>query len=152
MKVKEIMIKEVISISPQTNAQEALDLLEKMQISGLPVIDKDGKLVGMFTEKDILRHILPGYVEKVGTFVYEEDTKAIKRKFNQLSTLQVGELMRREVVTTSEDTSLYEVARLMLTQKARRIPVLDKTGKVLGIIARCDILRALRKEITLADK
>jgi CBS domain-containing protein len=78
MKVKEIMTKELVSIKPDDNAKDALDILFKMQISGLPVIDTQGRLVGMFTEKDILKQILPS----------------------------------------------YEVARLMLTQKIRRIPVL----------------------------
>ncbi|MCM8779603.1 MAG: CBS domain-containing protein [Candidatus Omnitrophica bacterium] len=147
MKVGDVMVRDVKSLLPDTNAQEAMDLLEKMQISGLPVINKEGKLVGMFTEKAILRHILPGYVEKVGSFVYAEDVKAIRRKFGQLSEMKVNDLMRQEVVTTTEDASLYEVARLMLTEKARRVPVVDKTGKVLGIIARCDILKALRSQI-----
>lgn len=146
MRIKEIMVKEVISISPENSAREALGLLQKIQISGLPVIDKDGKLVGMFTEKDILTHILPSYIEKVGRFIYEENPKSTKRKFAELNKVKVSQLMRREVVTTTEDTTLCEAARVMLTQKARRIPVVDRSGKVVGIVARCDILKALAKE------
>jgi len=61
MKVKEIMAKEIVSVKPEDNAKEALGLLFKMRISGLPVIDSKGKLAGMFTEKDVLKHILPFY-------------------------------------------------------------------------------------------
>ena len=146
MKVKEIMIKAVTSVSPEANAQEALSLLQKMQISGLPVIDAQAKLVGMFTEKDVLSYILPSYIEKVGRFIYEESPKSTKKKFAELSKTKVAQLMRKQVVTTTEDTALCEVARVMLTQKARRLPVLDKLGKVVGIVARCDILSALAKE------
>jgi len=146
MKVKEIMVKDVASISPETGADEALDLLEKMQISGLPVIDGNGKLVGMFTEKDILSYILPSYIERVGRFIYEENPKSTKKKFMELSKIKVRQLMRKDVVTTTEDTTLCEAARVMLTQKARRIPVVDKSGKVVGIVARCDILKAFAKE------
>jgi CBS domain-containing protein len=146
MKVKEIMVKDVASISPETGADEALDLLEKMQISGLPVIDENGKLVGMFTEKDVLSYILPSYIEKVGRFIYEENPKSTKKKFMELSKIKVRQLMRKDVVTTTEETTLCEVARIMLTQKARRIPVVDKSGKVVGIVARCDILKAFAKE------
>ena len=146
MKVKEIMVKDVTSISPETGADEALDLLEKMQISGLPVIDENGKLVGMFTEKDILSYILPSYIERVGRFIYEENPKSTKKKFMELNKIKVRQLMRKDVVTTTEDTALCEVARIMLTQKARRIPVIDKSGKVVGIVARCDILKAFAKE------
>lgn len=146
MKVREIMTKDVVGIKPDDNAQDALALLSKMQISGLPVIDAQGKLVGMFTEKDVLSYILPSYIEKVGRFIYEENPKSTKKKFAELSKIKVSQLMRKLVVTTSEDTTLCEVARIMLTQKARRIPVLDKAGKVVGIVARCDILNALTKE------
>lgn len=146
MKVKEIMIVDVKTLASDTSAQEALDLLEEMQISGLPVVDKDGKLAGMFTEKEVLVYILPSYVEKVGSFIYADDSKTIKKKFAQLNTLKVGELMRREVVTAAEDENLFELAKTMLVKKARRIPVVDKSDKLLGIVARCDVLKALEKE------
>ena len=146
MKVKEIMTKEVTSVSPETNAKDALDLLQKLQISGLPVIDKDGKLVGMFTEKEALSLILPSYVEKVGRFMYQENPKAVKQKVLTLRAMKVKDIMRKNVVTVAEDTALCEVARIMLTQKARRIPVLDKEKKVAGIVARGDIVKALFEE------
>jgi CBS domain-containing protein len=67
-----------------------------------------------------------------------------------LHKIPVEKLMRREVVTVTEDATLSEVARIMLTQKARRLPVLDKSKKVVGIVARSDILRALAKEAEIA--
>ena len=146
MKVKEIMIKDVVSIKPDDNAKDALALLFKMQISGLPVIDAQGKLVGMFTEKGVLRQILPSYLEKVGRFVYEENPKSIKKKFQDLINLSVSQLMRKEVITIDENTSLCEVARLMLTQKIRRIPILDKEKKIIGIVSREDIVKAYARE------
>ncbi len=149
MKIREIMTKEVVSIKPEDNARDALNILFKMKISGLPVIDAQGKLAGMFTEKDILSYVLPSYIENVGRFIYEENPKATKKKFAELSKIKVAQLMRRNVVTVGEDTTLCEVAKDMLTQKARRLPVLDKSGKVIGIVARCDVLKALVKEAEL---
>jgi len=149
MKVGEIATKDVVSVRPDESVKEALGLLFKIQISGLPVIDGDGRLVGMFTEKEILSYLLPSYVERVGRFIYDQNPKAIKKKFAELSKLKVSQLMRKDIVTTTEDTALCEVARVMLTQKARRLPVLDKTGKVLGIIARSDVLKAISKEASI---
>jgi CBS domain-containing protein len=146
MKVKEIMTKDVTSVTTDTNAKEALDLLQKMQISGLPVIDEKNKLAGMFTEKEVLSAVLPSYIEKVGRFIYEENPKAVRQKVQMLRGFKVKELMRKDVVTVDEDTTLCEVARLMLTQKARRIPVLNKTKDVVGIVSRGDIVRALFAE------
>lgn len=150
MKVKEIMMKDVASLNPKDNAREALMRLLKMRISGLPVIDAQGKLLGMFTEKDVLKFMLPSYIEQVGRFVYEENPKSVKKKFLELNNVTVEKLMRKEVVTTHTEATLCEVARIMLTQKARRLPVLDKAGKVVGIIARSDIVEALEKESSSA--
>ncbi len=146
MKIKEVMVKDVVSIKPQENAYAAWEILTNMQISGLPVINAEGKLVGMFTEKEILAHMLPSYIEKVGKFIYKENPKSTRNKFLEFKSMAVSQLMRREVVTTTEDATLCEVARIMLTQKARRMPVLDKSGTVVGMIARCDVLKALAGE------
>ena len=146
MKVKEIMTKDIISITPDTNASEALELLLKMRISGLPVLDEKNKLVGMFTEKEVLSAILPSYVGSVGRFMYQENPKAVRQKTLAFRHLKVKDVMRRTSVTLDEDTTLCEVARIMLTQKARRITVLNKAKEVVGIVARGDVVEALFKE------
>jgi len=146
MKIKEIMEKEVVSVKPDDTVRDALIFLFKMRISGLPVIDAQGKLVGMFTEKDVLSYILPSYIEKVGRFIYEENPKSIKKKFMELDKVKVSQLMRRDVITTDEDAALCEVARIVLTQKTRRLPVVDKSGRVVGIVAREDVVKAYARE------
>lgn len=146
MKVKEIMTKEVKSVSPKMNAQEALELLQKMQISGLPVIDDKNQLVGMFTEKEILAKILPSYVETVGRFIYQDNPKAVRQKIINLRSMCVKDIMRKTIVTIDEDATLCEVARIMLTQKARRCPVLNKKQEVNGIVSRGDVVKALFEE------
>lgn len=146
MKVKEIMTKDVISLKPDESVRSALDILFKMRISGLPVIDNNGKLVGMFTEKELIAKILPSYVKNVGRFVYNENPKAIRQKIIGINELKVKDIMRKEVVTVDEDTTLCEVAHLMLMQKARRIPVYNKAKDVVGIIARGEVVKALFEE------
>lgn len=146
MKVKEVMATDIKSLSPETSAREALNMLSQMEISGLPVVNADGKLAGMFTEKDILRNILPSYLDKVGMFVYEENPKGIRKKAAELDRIRVKEIMRKDVVAVDEDASLCEVARIMLIHKVRRIPVLNKEKKIVGIVARQDIIGGLFKE------
>ena len=146
MKVREIMQEKVVSVKPQDNALEALRQLFKMKISGLPVVDEQGKLQGMFTEKEVLSYVLPSYIEKVGSFVYEENPKATRKKFSELSAITVSQVMRKEVITVGEETTLSEAARIMLTKKSRRLPVIDKSGRVIGIVARCDVVESLVKE------
>jgi len=146
MKVKEIMTEEVITIRSEDKVTDVLNLLFKEEISGFPVVNGRGKLVGMFTEKEILSYILPSYVEKVGRFIYEENPKATRKKFAELSKITVGQLMRTDVITTTEETTLSDVAKNMITHKARRIPVINEAGKLIGVVARCDVLRALAKQ------
>lgn len=146
MKVKEIMTKKVVSFKPEDSIKDCIDTLFKMQISGLPVIDENGKLIGMLTEKEIIAKILPGYVENIGKFVYQENPKVVKQKIANLYTLKAKEVMRKEVVTTDEDATLCEVARVIIAQKARRIIVLNKSKEIAGIVARQDVLKALFEE------
>ena len=141
MRVETIMVKEVITLKEEMNAQEAMKKLMERKISGLPVVDNDNKVVGMLTEKSILMAILPSYIKKVGHFVYEVDPKKLINKIENLHELKVKDIMRKEVITAKKDTSLTKIARIMLTQKIRRIPVVDDNKQLIGLIARQDILR-----------
>ncbi|MFB3919734.1 hypothetical protein BU251_07075 [Candidatus Velamenicoccus archaeovorus] len=145
MKISEIMTREVRTLSSDTPAVEALKHLFENKISGLPVVDGEGRLIGMFTEKDILRAILPSYVSQVGRFVYENSPKTIKCKVAKLAGAKVGELMRKEVVKVSEEAPVCEVAHIMLTQNVRRVPVVDAEDRIKGIVARSDVLDQLLK-------
>ncbi|MDD5450079.1 MAG: CBS domain-containing protein [Candidatus Omnitrophica bacterium] len=143
MKIKEVMVKKVITLSPDTPVKDATAKLSELEISGLPVVDSAGKLVGMFTEKEVLKFILPSYVEQVGRFVYENTSKGIQNKMAAMNNLKVKDLMRKDVTTVKEDTSLFEVARIMLTQKVRRIAVVDDSAKLVGIVSRADVMKGM---------
>lgn len=146
MKVRDIMVDKVVALNVNDGALEAVSKLFNMQISGLPVTDEKGKLVGMFTEKGVIAKLLPSYLGAVGSFSYDDNPKAVKQKVSALAQLKVKDLMRSEVVTIGEDAAISEAARLMLTQKVRRVPVLDKEKNMVGIIARGDILKAIFKD------
>lgn len=150
MKVADIMTREVTSIVPEASATEAVELLLKKQISGLPVIEDNRKLVGMFTEKEVLGGILPSYVDKAGSFAYQDNPKAVKQKVISMRGQRVKELMRRNVITVKEEAKLFEAARIMLIQKCRRLLVLNQAGEVVGIVSRGEVLRALFQEASRA--
>lgn len=140
MKINEIMTRKVRTLLPDTPVKDAIAALLAQKISGLPVVDSAGKLVGMFTEKDVLKSVLPSYVLQVGKFVYENTPKTMTAKVAKLDEFKVADLMRREVVTVTEETPVSEVAHIMLTQNVRRIPVVDRDQKMVGIAARSDVL------------
>lgn len=143
MKVKEIMTKEVDSLSSEMNAKDALKLLQEMKISGLPVISDKNKLIGMFTEKEILSEILPSYIKTVGKFVYRDNPKATQQKIQSFCAKSVKDIMRKNAVTVNDDTALCEVAHVMLIHNLRRIVVVNNNQEVAGIVSRGDVLEAL---------
>lgn len=147
MKIKEIMKREVSSLSEDMLIKDALLKLLKLKISGLPVIREDLRLVGIFTEKEILGAILPSYIDKVGRFSYEENPKIIRKKLSDIQNLKVEKLMQKELITVSEETTLCEVARIMFTQNVRRVPILDREKKVCGIVSRGDIIKRFVEEL-----
>lgn len=146
MKVSELMTREVMTIPPEMSVREAARILFERQISGLPVVDEQRKVVGMITEKEIIAMALPRYVEQLGDFDYILDEEPFAKKITEADKIKVKDIMRKEVLCVTEDTPIPEVARLMIAKKARRIPVLDKDKKLVGIIARADIVKKIAKE------
>lgn len=140
MNIGTLMRKDVRTLTPETSALEAVRLLLEQKIGGLPVVDAAHRLVGIFTEKDVLKGILPSYLFKVGHFIYQNSPQTIKNKVVKLGQLRVVDVMRRDVVKVNAETSVSEVAHIMLTQNVRRIPVVDADNKVVGIAARSDVL------------
>ena len=142
---KDCMSKNIKSVPPDMNAKEALKSLIESGASGLPVIDKEGSPIGVFTEKEILIAIMPVYLKKVGNFVYGEDSKAELRKLAHLEKFQVRDVMRKDVPTVTEETSLTEVSHIMLNKNERRVIVV-KGKRAIGVITRADVVKALARE------
>lgn len=145
MIVKDIMTKQVDFLTSDMSAKQALCKILEKKISGLPVVDENHNLVGMFTEKEVLGFCLPSYIDKVGAFVYERNPKAVLDKLFKLKDLKVSDIMRREVEVVKEETTLSEVSRIILIHHQRRLPVV-KDKKLVGIVARVDIVKYLAKE------
>jgi len=146
MKVSELMTRDVMTIPPEMSVREAAKALFEREISGLPVADEQKNVVGMITEKEIISMALPKFAEQFGDFDVILNEDSFSRKIAEADKVKVKDIMRREVLCVPEDTSVAEVARLMIAKKARRIPVLDKNKKLVGIIARADIVRKIAKE------
>ncbi len=119
LKVKEVMTKDVISVKKETPIYDAMEIMRKKDITGMPVIEDDMTLVGVITEKDVLR-----------LFYADGDEK------NQT----VGFFMTRPAVSYRENENLRSVCDFMMINYFRRVPVVSKQGKLVGIISRPDII------------
>ncbi len=145
MKVAELMTKDVITVAPEMSVKDAAKMLFSLNISGLPVVDEHKKVIGMITEKDIIAMAMPSYVSHLGDFAYLLDTEPFAKKIAEADKIQVRDVMRKDVICVTEDTPVPEVAKLMITKKVRRLPVL-RGGRMVGIIARSDIVKEIAKK------
>ena len=144
MLVSNIMTRRVISVMPDELIDAAIELMLKHHISGLPVIDDKGMLVGIVTEGDFLRRPEIGTEHKTGSRWRDAFFSFSKVTDNYVHThgVKVKDVMTSNPVAVAEDTPLDEVVRLMETRNVKRLPVL-RNDKVVGIISRANLMRAL---------
>ncbi len=132
MKVHEIMTKKVIKVAPENTIKDALMKLKKKNISGLPVVNEEGKVVGLVTEADILKFLGGDIIDLI-------EKNGLKKKLNE----KVLKVMKKKVITCKENEEIKEVIKKMNKHKINRIVVVNEENKVIGIVAREDILKAL---------
>jgi CBS domain-containing protein len=121
MTAKDIMTSDVITLSPAATVKEAANLLTRQQISGAPVLDGRGRIVGILSEADIV-------------------TKRGRR---------VKEIMTQMVCSVAEDTSIEEIATAMTARKISRVPVV-RGKRLVGIVSRADLVAAVARGIRLS--
>jgi CBS domain-containing protein len=144
MKAKDIMSKDVITVRKDTTVEEIAHLLSEKNISGVPVVDEEGKVIGMVTEKDLLYKDIephfPPVVEILGGLIFLKGVKQYNEELRKLVATKAEEIMTKKVVTVELDTEVERIAELMIEKDINRIPVVDKL-KVVGIVSRADVVR-----------
>ncbi|MEW5785429.1 MAG: CBS domain-containing protein [Bacillota bacterium] len=147
MLVKEIMVKDVISVSLDSPVEECARLMQEHRISGLPVLDAAGRLAGIITEGDLIRRLarykVPGFLPILGGLVFLDDPQRFVGELRRAMALHVGRLMTRDVITAAPEDTLEKAATKMLRRQVKRLPVIDQAGTLAGIIARRDLVEVL---------
>lgn len=145
--VADIMTRSPITVQPETPLKEAIQILAERRISGLPVLDQNRKLVGVISETDLMWRETgatpPAYIMLLDSVIYLENPGRYERDLHKALGQTVGEVMSRDPVTTVPGKSLREAAQLMHERSIHRLPVLDPTGQIVGILTRGDIVRAM---------
>ena len=143
MKAGDIMSPRVVSIAPDANVPEAIRLMLQKHISGLPVIDKSGALVGVVTEGDFLRRTETGTERKRPRWLeFLMGPRRMADEYVHTHARKVDDVMTREPITVTEDASLDEVVRIMERKRIKRLPVM-RGKEVVGIVSRANLLHAL---------
>ncbi|MBD1871729.1 CBS domain-containing protein [Cyanobacteria bacterium FACHB-471] len=143
--VADVMSHDPIVVKPETPLKEAIHLIAEKRVSGLPVIDEQGKLVGVISETDLMWQETgatpPPYIMVLDSVIYLENPARYEQELHKALGQTVGEVMTKEAITTKPDQPLREAAQLMHDRDVRRLPVVDPTGKVVGVLTRGDIVR-----------
>jgi CBS domain-containing protein len=142
MNAGDVMTRNVVSVSPDTTVGELVTILLSRNISGVPVIDTDGTLVGVVTEGDLMRRAELGTERKHGGWLaFFTATATMAEDYVKSHGTKVRDLMTPTVVAVAPTAPLSEVADLMEERHVRRVPVVEG-GKVVGIVSRANLLRA----------
>ena len=146
--VADVMTRDLLTVTPTTPLPEAIQLLAKNRISGLPVVTAEGELQGILSEADLMWQVtgapLPAYIMLLDSVIYLENPARYNEEVHKALGQTVSEVMNHEkVTTTSPSASLKEAAQVMHHKKVTRLPVIDDHGALVGILTQGDIVRAL---------
>ena len=143
MKAADIMTRQVITIGPDATVTEAAKRMLKNRISGLPVCDSNGRLLGVISEGDLLRRTETGTVRRaswwLAMFAGAPNQAA---DYTKSHGRHVRDAMTESLISVTEETPLDEVVRLMESNRIKRVPVLSN-GKLVGIVSRANLLHVL---------
>lgn len=142
VKVAEVMRREVATVHPDSPVTQVVELLLQKDFTAVPVVDNEGKVVGMVSDSDLLTR---GGMNVTISLKKATDLDFVREIHESLENPErkVSEVMTREVVTVDPDTILGRAARVMVEKHLKRLPVVDGAGKLVGILGRLDILNTI---------
>ncbi len=146
LKAKDIMTKDLITLSPDTEISKAAAMLLERRINGAPVVDADGRLRGILCQSDLIaqqkRFPVPSVFTLLDSFIPLSSQKTLEREMKKIVAAKVADAMTENPVSVGLETSLEEIATLMVERKFHTLPVVDG-GRVVGIIGKEDVLRTI---------
>ncbi len=150
MIVNDVMTTTVVTVSPDTPILEIASLMVDRQVSGLPVVDDDGHVVGMISEGDLIRRQELGTdVRPRGWLSFFTSQEAQAREFVKTHGINASEVMTTPVHSVEADAEIAGIARMMEKHRIKRLPV-TRDGKLVGIVTRADLLRTLASQRSMA--
>ncbi len=157
MKARDVMVSPVITVGEDSTVRDVAQLLLAHHISAVPVVDSDGKLIGIVSEADLMHRTECGTERPTSWWLSMISGEgALAGEYVQSHTRKIRHLMTREVQTAGPDTPLVEIADIFEEKHIKRVPVVNAAGELIGIVSRANIVQAVasarpRLEISLPD-
>jgi CBS domain-containing protein len=150
--VRDIMDSNPATVRPDASVEEVVKALREHELPGVPVVDDDGRLVGIITEADLVLpdekgdlH-LPHYIDLFGGTIFLEPLSHFESSLRKAFASTAADLMTADPDTVRPDTPVQEAARLIHETGHNRLPVVDEDGRLVGVVTRVDLLGALARE------
>jgi CBS-domain-containing membrane protein len=143
MEARDVMTAPVITVSPGTSVEQVAKLMIERRISAIPVVDPDGRLQGIVSEGDLMRHSRGGVEPRRSWWLSAfSDRDALAKEYTKSNALTAADVMTSKVVTSTESTPLEKIATLLERHRIKRVPILRR-GKVVGVVSRANLLHGL---------
>lgn len=144
---RDIMTREAVTVTTDTPLDELARAFSERRVSGFPVVDVEGNLVGVVTESDLIhqnqRLHIPTAVAIFDAVIVLGSSRRLEEEIRRLSATTVGEIMTPNPVTVREESPVSEVAGLMADTSVHTVPVVDEGGRLVGVIGKLDIIRGM---------
>lgn len=144
--VKDIMTPQVMTLSPDTDIVQAAKMLLENRINGAPVMDEQGRIVGILCQSDLVAQQkkipLPTVFTLLDSYISLTSSKQLEKQVRKIAAWTVADAMTPNPVTVQSDTSIETVAALMVDSKFHTLPVMEGE-KMVGIVGKADLLRTL---------
>lgn len=152
MRVFEVMTTKVIVVSPNTSFPEIWQIIFKKRIHGLPVVDKENKLLGIIAEKDLLARLYSFhrfnflFAQSIIDFFSGARFEKMEARLKKLASLRAKDVMNETVFTTTTEAPILRALASMMARRVRQLPVVTRKREVIGMITKGDIFDALFKK------
>jgi CBS domain-containing protein len=147
--VKNFMTKNVIAVKENDTIKRLFKLMDEHAILGVPVVNDDNQVIGIVTESDLIDHFTtlktPRGINLLGSIVFLDDINEFNKKLKDHCAEIVKDIMTKKVIAIDQNANLLDAINLMSKHDITRLPVTDKNNKLLGIIARTDIIHEIAK-------
>ena len=143
MKVREIMTKDLTAEEKTIPVRELIFILNSAYMSSMPIVDEEGKLIGIISEKDLIKAALPGYFEMLHSTSFIPDMNQLAKKLVQIADDSIEKYMQRDFICVEEDDDDLQAADLIIRRNLKSLPVVDKEGRLVGVVKRIDLLEHL---------